>query len=63
MNTDSEMLEKTRPNFSIDPMMTARRKTNEAILLIAEGIKPGMFEEDARRIAEETLQRLGSHKR
>jgi Xaa-Pro aminopeptidase len=63
MNTDIETLEKTGPNFSVDAMMTARRKTKEAILLIAEGIKPGMLEEDARQIAKETLERLGSHKR
>jgi Xaa-Pro aminopeptidase len=63
MNTDIEALEKTGPNFSVDAMMTARRKTKEAISQIAEGVKPGMLEEEARRIANRTLERLGSAKR
>jgi hypothetical protein len=52
----------TGAKFSVDALMAARRNTKEAIALIASGIKPGMREEDARRIAKDTLERLGSHK-
>jgi methionyl aminopeptidase len=60
MNT--EMLEKTGTNFSHEALMDARKNTKEAISLIARSIKPGMLEEDARQMAKETLERLGSHK-
>jgi methionyl aminopeptidase len=60
MNT--EMLEKTGTNFSNEALMDARKNTKEAISLIARSIKPGMLEEDARQMAKETLERLGSHK-
>ena len=60
MNT--EMLEKTGTNFSNDALMDARKNTKEAISLIARSIKPGMLEEDARQMAKETLERLGSTK-
>jgi Xaa-Pro aminopeptidase len=62
MDTNIESLENIGPGFSVDAMMTARRKTKEAVALIAGGIKPGMLEEDARQVARETLERLGSHK-
>jgi Xaa-Pro aminopeptidase len=42
--------------------MTARRNTKKAISLIAQNIQPGMIEEDARQMAKETLERLGSNK-
>ena len=60
MNT--ETLEKTGPNFSHEALMNARKNTKEAISLIARTIQPGMLEEDARQMAKETLERLGSHK-
>jgi methionyl aminopeptidase len=59
---DLETLEGTGPKFSVDALMDARKNTKEAIALIARGIKPGMREEDARQMAKETLERLGSHK-
>ncbi|HUN60334.1 MAG TPA: M24 family metallopeptidase [Candidatus Binataceae bacterium] len=59
---DLQTLEKTGPNFSLAGLMSARDKTQEAISLIADAIKPGMLEEDARQIAKETLTRLGSVK-
>lgn len=59
---DLQALEKTGPNFSLVSLMTARNKTQEAIALIAEAIKPGMLEEEARQLAKETLTRLGSVK-
>jgi len=57
---NSEMLEKTGPNFSVPALMAARRKTQEAVRLIGEQIKPGMSEEEAHHLARETLTRLGS---
>src|ERR1700681_2022614 len=62
MDINIETLEQTGANFSLDSLMGARSKTKEAISLIASGIKPGMLEEDARQMAKETLERLGSHK-
>ena len=59
---DTEMLEKTGTNFSNEALMDARKNTKEAISLIARSIRPGMLEEDARQMAKETLERLGSHK-
>jgi Xaa-Pro aminopeptidase len=59
---DAELLEKTGPNFTHDALMMARKNTKEAIALIARTIQPGMLEEDARQMAKETLDRLGSHK-
>jgi Xaa-Pro aminopeptidase len=58
----SQLLEKTGPNFSHEALMMARKNTKEAIALIARAIAPGMLEEDARQMAKETLERLGSHK-
>src|SRR5271155_2106971 len=58
----AEILEKTGPNFSHEALMAARKNTKEAIGLIARAIKPGMLEEDARQMAKETLERLGSTK-
>jgi Xaa-Pro aminopeptidase len=62
MEMNIEMLEKTGPNFSLDALLGARQKTKEAIALIAGGVKPGMLEEEARQMAKETLERLGSSK-
>lgn len=59
---DLETLEKTGVKFSLDALMDARKNTKEAIALIASSIKPGMREEDARQMAKETIERLGSHK-
>jgi CDP-4-dehydro-6-deoxyglucose reductase, E3 len=55
-----KVLEGTGPNYSIEKLLDARRKTTEAVLQIAEKIKPDMLEEDARRIGDETLRQLGS---
>jgi methionyl aminopeptidase len=57
---DIEALERTGPNYSVEKLLSARRKTTEAVLRIAEKIKPGMLEEDARRIGQEALEELGS---
>jgi methionyl aminopeptidase len=58
---DIKALEKTGPNYSVEKLLTARHKTTETVLRIAEEIKPGMLEEDARRIGQETLEKLGSN--
>jgi methionyl aminopeptidase len=57
---DIQAIEKTGPNYSVEKLLDARRKTAEAVLQIAERIKPGMFEEEARRVGDETLRQLGS---
>jgi Xaa-Pro aminopeptidase len=62
MDMNIEGLEKTGSNFSLEALMSARRKTKEAIALIASHIKPGMLEEDARQMTKETLDQLGSNK-
>lgn len=59
---NSEMLEKTGPSFSVHALMAARQKTREAVQRIAEKIKPGMSEEEARELAREKLAQLGSTK-
>ncbi len=56
-------LEGTGPNYSMEKLLDARRRTTEAVLRIAEKIKPDMLEEDARRVGEETLEQLGSTQR
>src|ERR1700689_4247193 len=60
MNT--EELEKTGTNFSLEALMDARKNTRAAMAQIAHAIEPGMLEEDARVMARETLARLGSRK-
>lgn len=55
-----EALERVGPNYSVEKLLSAPRKTTEAVLRIAEKIKPGMPEEDARRSAQQTLEELGS---
>jgi hypothetical protein len=62
MEINTEVLEKTGPAFSVDALMSARSKTKEAISMIAHSVKPGMLEEEARQIAKETLDRMGSQK-
>jgi Xaa-Pro aminopeptidase len=62
MEMNTEMLEKTGPAFSVDALMGARSKTKAAISTIAHSVKPGMLEEEARQIAKETLDRMGSQK-
>jgi methionyl aminopeptidase len=62
MELNTETLEKTGTNFSVDALMSARSKTKKAISIIAGSVKPRMFEEEARQIAKETLDRMGSQK-
>jgi methionyl aminopeptidase len=60
MNT--EELERTGTNFSLEALMYARKNNREAMSQIARAIEPGVLEEDARLMAKETLARLGSRK-
>lgn len=53
---DIEALEKVGPNYSVEKLLSARRKTTEAVLRIAEKIKPGMLEEDARTSVKRPLR-------
>jgi Xaa-Pro aminopeptidase len=62
MEINTEILEKTGPTFSVDALMGARAKTKEAISMIAHNVKPGMLEEEARQIAKEMLDRMGSER-
>lgn len=59
---NQEALEKTGVGFSHEALMAARKKTKTAISLIARSIEPGMIEEDARQMAKETLESLGTRK-
>ena len=43
---DLETLERTGPSYSVEKLLTARRKTTEAVLRIAEKIRPGMLKEN-----------------
>lgn len=47
--------ERVGPAFSVDGMLRARNKTRHAIADIAARIRPGMAEEDAVRLAKQTL--------
>ncbi len=47
--------ERVGPAFSVDGMLQARNKTRHAIADIAARIQPGMVEEDAVRLAKQTL--------
>ncbi|MFD4840845.1 M24 family metallopeptidase [Achromobacter sp. NPDC058515] len=53
--TPSPASERVGPAFSVDGMLLARNKTREAIADIAARIRPGMVEEDAVRLAKQTL--------
>ena len=52
-------LEGTGENFSLDALMDVRARTRKAVHLIAEQVKPGMAEDEAKAIARETLKELG----
>ncbi|MEN4922627.1 M24 family metallopeptidase [Achromobacter spanius] len=51
--------ERVGPAFSVDGMLRARNKTRQAIADIAARIRPGMVEEDAVRLAKQTLVDAG----
>jgi len=57
-----DVIEKTKPDFSIEGILFARQKTQEATRLIASQIVPGMLEEDGQALAREVLSHLGTTK-
>jgi Xaa-Pro aminopeptidase len=54
-----DQLEATGEKFSLDSLMEVRALTRKAVYLVAEQIKVGMAEEEAKAIARATLQELG----
>ena len=52
-------LEATGEKFSVDALMDMRTRTRKAVHQIAEQVKPGMMEEEAKAIARETLKGMG----
>jgi len=60
---DLTAIEKTGPNYSVEKLLEARRKTATAVSLIAERIKPGMLETEGLQTIEVTLDELGSRSR
>ncbi len=52
-------LEATGENYSLDALMDVRARTRKAVHLIADQVKPGMAEEEAKDIARETLREMG----
>ncbi len=52
-------LEGTGEKYSLDALMDVRARTRRAVHLIAEQVKPGMAEEEAKAIARDTLKEMG----
>jgi Xaa-Pro aminopeptidase len=61
-NLDQTQIERTKPNFDSTLMLQARSQSWNAIEAISKKIQPGMTEEEATSIAQETLRALGSEK-
>jgi len=47
-------LEGTGEKFSLDALMDVRARTRKAVHLIADQVKPGMAEEEAKALARDT---------
>jgi methionyl aminopeptidase len=54
-----DQLEGTGEKFSLDLLMDMRLRTRKAVHLIADQVKVGMVEEDAKAMARATLEGLG----
>ncbi|HEY6471878.1 MAG TPA: M24 family metallopeptidase [Acidimicrobiales bacterium] len=52
-------LEATGENYSLDALMDVRARTRRAVHLIADQVKPGMAEEEAKAIARDILKDMG----
>jgi Xaa-Pro aminopeptidase len=52
-------LEATGEKFSVDQLLDVRARTRKAVHLIADQVKPGMAEDEAKVVARETLRGLG----
>jgi methionyl aminopeptidase len=56
--TDVSTIEGTGSAFALDGFMAVRARTRKAVQMIAEQIKPGMSEDEAKVIARSTLSSL-----
>ncbi|HEX3794699.1 MAG TPA: M24 family metallopeptidase [Acidimicrobiales bacterium] len=52
-------LEGTGEKFSLEKLMDVRARTRKAVHLIADQVKPGMSEDEAKALARATLSELG----
>ncbi|HWE55324.1 MAG TPA: M24 family metallopeptidase [Acidimicrobiales bacterium] len=59
MSMTLEELEGIGPKFSLDDLMAMRNRTRWAVHAIADGIQPGMAEEEAKDHARKLLESLG----
>jgi methionyl aminopeptidase len=59
---DASKLEATGEKFSVAPFLEQRLRTRKAVHAIAERVKVGMVEEDARAMAKEVLSSMGMTK-
>jgi methionyl aminopeptidase len=57
--TDVETIEGTGARYSVTELMAVRARTRRAVHTIADQVKPGMAEEEAKDIARRTLSSLG----
>jgi methionyl aminopeptidase len=57
--TDESSVEGVGPHFSVARMLDVRRRTRHAVHAIADNIKVGMREDEARAMARDTLDELG----
>lgn len=56
--TDVDTTEATGAAFDLDRFMAVRARTRKAVHMIAEQVRPGMTEEEAKEIARTTLSEL-----
>jgi len=59
---EASKLEATGEKFSVAPFLEQRLRTRKAVHAIAERVKVGMVEEDARAMAKEVLSSMGMTK-
>jgi methionyl aminopeptidase len=57
--TDESTIEATGASFDLAELMAVRARTRKAVHMIAEQVKPGMSEEEAKAGAREILSSLG----
>jgi methionyl aminopeptidase len=60
--SEAMKLEATGAKFSVGPFLEQRLRTRKAVHAIAEQVKVGMVEEDARAMAKEVLSSMGMTK-
>jgi len=57
--TDARTIEGTGASFEMDGFLAVRARTRKAVHMIADQVRPGMAEEQAKEIARTTLSDLG----